>query len=64
MLAGCDADEPAQVEMSMRCVADKPRGRRKVWAADGQETPSEIKALIGRMMLGRGPPVSEKLPPK
>ena len=35
--------------------AAKPKGRRKVWADDGQETPSEIKALIGRMMLGRGP---------
>ena len=35
--------------------AAKPKGRRKVWADDGQETPSEIKALIGRMMLGWGP---------
>jgi hypothetical protein len=35
--------------------AAKPKGRRKVWADDGQETPLEIKALIGRMMLGRGP---------
>ena len=35
--------------------ATKPKGRRKVWADDGQETPSEIKALIGRMMLGREP---------
>ena len=35
--------------------AAKPKGRRKDWADDGQETPSEIKALIGRMMLGREP---------
>ena len=36
--------------------AAKPKGRRKVWADDGQqETEPEIKALIGRMMLGRGP---------
>jgi hypothetical protein len=35
--------------------AAKPKGRRKVWADDGQETPPEIKALIARMMLGRGP---------
>jgi hypothetical protein len=35
--------------------ATKPKGRRKVWADEGQETPSKIKALIARMMLGRGP---------
>jgi hypothetical protein len=36
--------------------ATKPKRRRKVWADDGQhETEPEIKALIGRMMLGRGP---------
>jgi hypothetical protein len=36
--------------------ATKPKGRRKVWVDDGQqETEPEIKALIERMMLGRGP---------
>jgi hypothetical protein len=35
--------------------AAKPKGRRKAWVDDGQETPPEIKALIKRMMLGRGP---------
>jgi hypothetical protein len=36
--------------------AAKPKGRRKVWADDGQETPPEVKAMIQRMMmLGRGP---------
>jgi hypothetical protein len=34
--------------------ATKPKGRRKVWVDDGQETPPEIKVLIERMMLGRG----------
>ena len=36
-------------------TAKKPRGRKAAWGDDGQETPPEIKALIERMMLGRGP---------
>jgi hypothetical protein len=35
-------------------TARKPRGRKAAWVDDGGETPPEIKALIERMMLGRG----------
>jgi hypothetical protein len=35
-------------------TAKKPLGRKAAWVDDGGETPPEIKALIERMMLGRG----------
>jgi hypothetical protein len=44
------AKQPAAI-----VTAKKPRGRKAAWTDDGQETPPEIKALIQRMMLGRGP---------
>ena len=36
-------------------TAKKPSGRKVAWTDDGSETPPEIKALIKRIMLGRGP---------
>ena len=51
--AGND-NRPAEQPVAI-VTAKKPRGRKAAWGDDGQETPPEIKALIERMMLGRGP---------
>jgi hypothetical protein len=54
--AHCPARAPRQPEgMPAIVTARKPRGRKAAWVDDGRETPPEIKALIERMMLGRGP---------
>ena len=47
-------NRPAEQPVAI-VTAKKPRGRKAAWTDDGQETPPEIKALIERMMLGRGP---------
>ena len=53
MKAGND-NRPVEQPVAI-VTAKKPRGRKAAWVDDGQETPPEIKALIERMMLGRGP---------
>jgi hypothetical protein len=49
------SEAPTSNDRKPAIVTTKPKVRRKAWADDGRETLPEIKALIERMMLGRGP---------